>query len=211
MTGQDYDVGMWAAAINFNHSLAGVSTRLLSCEASWQGDELIISRPAWRLGTQTVKVMTLGGALLVVLTAWACSWKGLAKVGTSLSSGQAPSAEALGFALVLILMPLLSPHSSKPHYCTLVLPGFCLARAALVWPSRRLLACLVVSAACAIIPNKALLGGHLYDSMIWWGVPTLGALVLFAGCCLALVHPPAAPAALPEAVEHESHTRRAAA
>ena len=32
----------------------------------------------------------------------------------------------LEFSLVFILMMLLSPQSSKPHFCTLLLPAFCL-------------------------------------------------------------------------------------
>ena len=48
------------------------------------------------------------------------------------------SLQALECGMVLLLMLLLSPMSSKAHFGTLVMPGFCLARAAL-WSRSRLL------------------------------------------------------------------------
>jgi hypothetical protein len=164
-----------------------------------------------RISPPALKMVTLGGMLVLLAVAWLCLGKRATPSGNPAPARPAPSAEILAFCLVLILMPLLSPHSSKPHFCTFVLPGFCLARAALVWPNRWLLLCVLATAICAALPHKALVGAYLYDQMLWYGLPTLGGLFLFAGCCLALLSSQAAPSHLATANRPDSRKARVAA
>ena len=89
--------------------------------------------------------------------------------------------------MVLILMVLLSPHSSKPHFCTLLLPGFCVARAALNWPNRGLLALLLAALACAAVSNADLVGEWLYSWGKWYGSLAWCALLLYVGSCGVLL------------------------
>jgi len=92
---------------------------------------------------------------------------------------------ALECGMVLLLMVLLSPMSSKAHFGTLVLPGICLARAALHSYSRLLKAVLVAAVVLGLLCNKDPLGEKLYTLSLWYGLVTWQALFLLAGCLLA--------------------------
>ena len=83
-------------------------------------------------------------------------------------------------------MPLLAPHSSKPHYCILLVPGMALARYALAAPDRKLMRALCLLIATRAVVHKGLLGTWGYDVLMWYGQPTITAALVFAGCCWAL-------------------------
>jgi hypothetical protein len=185
MTHARHDLGTWAAAIQFNHSLAGASNRWLNYETAVEQGELRFVPSADRPSPSTLKIIGFGGMSLFVLAALLCARK--AARPNELRAVGPPSAQALEFSLVLILMLLLSPHSSKPHFCTLLLPGFCLARAALLWPDRKLLVLVLLAAALTTVIHKDLVGRTLHLWFMWHGVPTLAAVLLFIGCCWALV------------------------
>src|SRR5262249_2356088 len=94
--------------------------------------------------------------------------------------------QALECGIVLLLMLMLSPMSSKAHFGTLLVPGFCLARAALSSRSRLLAAVLLGAVLLAVLSNKDPLGERLYTLSLWYGVVTWETLLLLAGCLLAL-------------------------
>src|SRR5262249_4896130 len=83
--------------------------------------------------------------------------------------------------MLFLLMLLLSPMSSKAHFGTLILPGFCLARAA--WASQRKVLWGLVGAAAllAVLSNKDPLGEHLYTLSLWYGVVTWETILLLVG------------------------------
>ncbi len=180
MADSGHDLGTWASAINCNHSLSGLTNRLLTWRYIWSDGRMVGLGRSERVDPVTLKATALGAMMLCVLAALICSWRGRSKDSAS------PSPEVLEFSLVLILMLLLSPQSSKPHFCTLFLPAFCLARAALVGRSRLLLGLVLASVTCGLVSNKDLVGGRVYDWVIWHGSITLSALLLQAGCCLVL-------------------------
>jgi hypothetical protein len=91
------------------------------------------------------------------------------------------------YSLVLTLMLLLSPMSSLAHFCTLVLPGFCLARLAVRQGGRLPWALLVLAALCSLLPHKGLLGERGYTVALWYGGVMWNAVLLFAGCAVGLV------------------------
>jgi hypothetical protein len=92
---------------------------------------------------------------------------------------------ALECGMVLLLMVLLSPMSSKAHFGTLVLPGFCLAQSALRSRSPLLRGTLAAAIVLGLLCNKDPLGEKLYTLSLWYGVVTWQALVLLAGCLIA--------------------------
>ncbi|MFO0843965.1 MAG: hypothetical protein U0797_16465 [Gemmataceae bacterium] len=144
-----------------------------------------------RAGGATVKAVALGAMLSFVLLTLGCSLRR--------RDGDAPSAEAFEFGLVLILMLLLCPQSSKPHFCTLLLPALCVARAAVTWPSRSLWAVAALAVACGLAVNKDLVTGRVYNWLVWYGAITLSAALLHLGCCLGLLRArQGTPAAVPQ-------------
>jgi hypothetical protein len=191
MTNKDHHFGSWASSIFNNHSIPGICNRWLTCRAHWQHGELVEVTRDGRISPQSLKVAALGGMMLLLAVALYCVGKPV-QVATAKSPGtnSGPSAAALEFSLVVILMLLLSPQSSKPHFCTLFLPGFCLARAALSWPSRSLLTVVLGVVALGLTSNKDLVGTKVYDWVIWHGSITWSAILLYAGCCLCLLRWP---------------------
>jgi hypothetical protein len=79
-------------------------------------------------------------------------------------------------------MLLLSPMSSKAHFGILVVPGFLVARAALLSRSKLLWGCTVLCAMMACLSQKDLLGEQGYTFALWYGAATWQALVLWFGC-----------------------------
>jgi hypothetical protein len=86
---------------------------------------------------------------------------------------------------VLALMLLLSPMSSKPHFCTLLVPQLLLARLGWSRRDRLLIALAVVTAVLGLLANKDIVGRMVYDVLLWNGSVFGTALLLFLGCCSA--------------------------
>ena len=152
-----YVPGTWATAVEFNHSLAGMLNRLLPRD---------YLRVAWAIGAITLLTIAIAAIHRARAT---------------------PAAEMNRFeiGMVLTLMLLLSPVSSKPHFCILLLPAWTLAREMLTRNDRFLGAVVFLSAVCGLASNKDLVGRALYDALKWHGAITLQALLLFAGCAWA--------------------------
>ena len=160
---------------NFNHSVAGVTTRWLIFERVWKDGDFTIayrSTPA-RLVTLRVIVYATMALLVIVVVA----------VVRRLPRGRSPAGE---FALVLLLMPLLSPVSSKPHFAVLLLPGFFLARAAVEQTERWPRVLLAAAIAAGLVSNKDLVGGFVYDNVIWRGSVLWNTIFVLAGCVVVL-------------------------
>jgi Glycosyltransferase family 87 len=186
MTERNHDFGAWHCGIGGNQSVAGLWHRWLLFDTAWEGNNLVgVPRPT-RIAPETLKAVTWGSMLLLLGAGLASSWRSAERAETN-----RPPALELG--MVLILMVLLSPHSSKPHFCTLLLPGFCVARAALHWPNRRLLAVLIAALILSLISNQDLVGEWLYSWTKWYGSLAGCALLLYAASCRALLNPPPAP------------------
>jgi hypothetical protein len=83
-------------------------------------------------------------------------------------------------------MLLLSPMSSKAHFGTLLVPGFCLARVAMTSRSRALGAIVLGSVFLAVVSNKDPLGERLYTLSLWYGVVTWQTMLLLTGCLIAV-------------------------
>jgi type IV secretory pathway VirB3-like protein len=189
MADRGHDFGAWACGVNGNHSLGGVTNRWMTYDYCWQDGDMTVFPRHQRVDPLVQKAVALGSMLFCVLVALICSWKWRNRPNLPAHrpdiAGVPP--EALEFSLVLILMVLLSPQSSKPHFCILLLPAFCLARIAVVQRSRLLLALLSAAAACGLIANKDLVGEQIYDWVLWHGLITLATLLLFAGCSWTLL------------------------
>ncbi len=174
------ELGHWHTGVNYNHSLAGFWNRQLLWDPDYQGKHMFAlprTHPAPSWVVKSAILATISILLLFTLVSAAFQrWH-----------FQPPESEVIEYGLVLILMLLMSPQSSKPHFCTLLLPAWCVARAAVTWPSRRLGGLLAVVVLCGLLVNKDLVGKWCYNWLVWYGVITLSAILLHLGCCLALV------------------------
>jgi hypothetical protein len=98
-----------------------------------------------------------------------------------------PPSTAVEYAVVVCLMLLLSPMSSSAHFNILVLPGFCLARLALVTRDRMLWGAAALAGLLFALTNKDLVRETIYTVLVWGGSTTIGTLLLWWGCVFALM------------------------
>ncbi len=182
MAERNHDFGTWACGIGGNQSVAGLWQRWLVYDTVWDGNDLRGVPSDTRVAPGMLKAVSWGSMLLLLAAGLACSWR-----ASNAADGPDPSTTALQFGMVLILMVLLSPHSSKPHFCTLLLPGFCVARAAMNWPNRRLLFVLAVAVLLALASNQDLVGEWLYSWTKWHGSLAWCAVLLYGASCGVLL------------------------
>jgi hypothetical protein len=155
--------GQWATAPDFNHSLPGFFHRF----------------PA------TLPFHAAFIALLALLALTALATLLAPRPGKKPGSPENESLQPFEIGMILCLMLLLSPASSKPHFCILLLPAWALARAALVTHQPFLRTLLLLSVLLGIMANKDLTGGWIYGLFKWYGGITLQTILLFFGCAIA--------------------------
>jgi hypothetical protein len=172
----DVDPGVWASEVGYNHSLAGVLNRWLTVDRieidGWSGGVPRADRPT----TAALKRLVWGVEAGLVLLAVAALWRKPADTGAT---------RAAEFGIVLTLMLLLSPMSSKPHFCTLLLPQLLLARLGWERRDRLLIGLTAIAAVLGLLANKDAVGRRAYDVLVWNGAVFGNALLLFVGCCYA--------------------------
>lgn len=182
----DRGTGVWASEVIYNQSLAGAMNRWTQTTWLWDAsrvtvvprDEAMASADLHRT-MQLLQVGLLLGAFLVLMH------RPFRRLQEAPGSGGV-SRTALECSVIVVLMLLLSPMSSKPHFCTLLLPGFCLARLAAkhgyIW--RGLLAVAIVG---GLLANKDLVKGRIYTLTLWYGSVMASALILGILSCWSLL------------------------
>ena len=160
--------------ITFNHSLSGVLNRWLTTDQVVMGRE-VLSLPRTERMTSTELKRVYGAGLGLTLL-------GLAAMRRR---GRTPIGSAAEFGMVLTLLLLLSPMSSKPHFCTLLVPQWLLARLALRRGDRLLMAATAATAVAGLLANKDLVGWWAYGMLLWYGSVFGACLTLFLGCAYA--------------------------
>lgn len=180
---KDHYVGSWPSDIVYNQSLSGAANRwVLTAWTLDPKDCTIISQSAL-VGPVTLRIIVIAFKLLLVFAVLLVCRRPFRNLETA---GDGPTRALLEFSIVLTLMLLFSPMSSRAHFGTLVLPTFLLARAALYQRSRLLCCCLVASLLLTATANKDLVGTHVYTLSLWFGGTTWQTLILLMACCLLL-------------------------
>lgn len=166
--------GEWGSEIKYNQSLSGAANRWLLADGSRD-------RPG-AISPDLLRNAILGGELALLLAALLV----IGRRPVSRAEQTEPLRAALEYSVILLLMLLLSPMSSKTHYCVLFLPGFCVARLALERRDRLLGLLLAAAIAAGLLSNKDLWGEPLYTLALWYGSVTWAAVWLLIGCGYAL-------------------------
>jgi hypothetical protein len=185
MRSADSVPGTWTSAIIYNQSLAGLANRWCCTDYVWTADNCEVADRPDPLSPRTVRVLLYGAELGLVLLV-------LLVAGIRRPERMAPQADnmrdgaVIEYSIVLLMMLLLSPMSSKPHFCTMFLPAFCLARLAIYRARRWCWFALLAAIATATITQKGLVGERWSSLFLWWGGVTWSALFLLAGCIWAL-------------------------
>jgi hypothetical protein len=181
LTASDHYIGTWGSDAVYNQSLTGLAQRWCTTSWTWTAGDCTIGQRLPLIGPQALRVCVYGAEMSVLAAVlWICG-----SPFRKLPKDNYGSRNALEYSMVLLLMVLLSPMSSKAHFGTLVLPGFCLARAALRSRRQLLKGVLVGAVVLGLLCNKDPLGERLYTLSLWYGVVTWQTLLLLAGCLLA--------------------------
>jgi hypothetical protein len=208
ITHRDQYLGTWASDLVYNQSLAGAGQRWFVTTWEWAATDCVVFRRPNPIAPHTLNGLVLGWELaLVLLTLAVCRRPFQKLAGDGLPCTRR---SVLEYCVVLLLMLLLSPMSSKAHFGILILPGFCLARAAFSDKRRWLYPILIGAVLLALASNKSPLGERLYTLSLWLGCVTWETLLLLVGCLgLLAVGDKAVSQAIPVPAPHEAAPRAA--
>ena len=189
MADRNHAPGAWHSDPLYNQSLAGAFSRWTQTEWNWTANGLVIGVTSTPLEALRWKP-ALYGVQLVLAAAAGLVFCRRFRLHPERDASDAQWA-GYEYGVVAILMLMYSPMSSIPHFATLILPGFCLARQAVVRRDRAAAVVVALASVCAALSNKDLQGGSLYTLGLWHGVVMLNALVLLAGLLTTLARWPA--------------------
>jgi len=186
-TGPAQAEGAWAPWNHLNQNLAGTIYRL-----STPAGELIESRPGirdvnlWTPSTRGLGIVTLLAQLFVLGLLFVSTWSRNGNVG---KSGRTRTEEEQRFwqlgtvGLVACAMVLLSPMSSKSHFCVLLLASaFCLWEQLYRRPDRVVLGLLVLSFVSGTLTTKGIVGSRLGNLFLSVGTVTWSSIFLLLAC-----------------------------
>jgi hypothetical protein len=187
----DHSPGVWGSAVNLNQSWSGALYRWFATTWTWDAAGFQVQLRADSPSPTLLKLLVYGSELLVLgVFAW-LMWPRHSKqlspdrLSPDRQVGESPRVP-LECAVVLLLMVLFSPMSSKPHFCTLLLPAWLVARQAFRSRSWSLWACLGLAIVCGALAIKDLATANVASVAMWYGGVTWSAVALLAGCGIAL-------------------------
>lgn len=169
--------GDWKNTLNNNQSFGGAANRWLGTR--WT-DEV---RPTGTTSTGQTRELFLALCLVAGLPA---AWVMLRRISKSVGGVDRAAIEC---GIVLLMMLLLSPNSSRAHFCIMYLPAFCLARLAVRSDCGKLLRwTLALAIAASLLSIHLRLPGtqSIEQYLLWVGVVTIETVLLLAGCVIAL-------------------------
>jgi hypothetical protein len=178
MADRERDPGVWASAVGYNHSLAGVNLRWLAFDRVEVNRQSVAVPRADRISAADLKALNFALAGVLGLVSLVALWRRPSKI----APGPVFAAE---LGVVFALMLLLSPMSSKPHFGILLLPQLALVRAGWLHRDRLLLALAALVGVAGLCTGKDITGRAAYEFLLWNGLVFWMTVALFLGCCHA--------------------------
>ncbi|MGD0464435.1 MAG: glycosyltransferase family 87 protein [Tepidisphaeraceae bacterium] len=175
----DQSQGQWYAGISDNQSLAGDIDRwFLTTVSATPGGVNVNWRPH-PIGPEPLKHLVLAIDAMVCLLVAAVMRPGRLRPS---ADPPMPSRSSLEFGLVMLLILLISPMSSRSLFCMMLLPAFCIARSAvyrrdwIAWTS------IVLAGLASVLSQNVGFAPTFSHETLWDGFSTLDAMMLFLGC-----------------------------
>ncbi len=178
----------WLAHSVLNQNLAGAIFRLSTPVPAGTTSPFAVEVAVWNPGPGVVKAITIAAQLLIVaLIAWA-AWPGRSRGLSKIELGWRRVGEA---GAVVCGMVLLSPMSSKAHFCVLLLPiAFCVAEHFFRRRSLPAIVCLTIALVMGLASMKGLVGGELGNEMLAFGAVAWTAFAVLLASVAVLVRRP---------------------
>lgn len=181
----NYTPGSWGSHVYYNQSLAGMMNRMFLSDWTWANGTLQVISLTPTVSPMIYKLGLLGvEALMLGICAWFC-WRRSPSMATA-ELRSSSIEHGLELSMVLILMVLLSPMSSKSHFCVLIFPGMLLAKTAWEQRSRSLATIFILANVIGII-SLTWWGEYIARVSLFYGTVTIKSVLLLAGCGLALI------------------------
>jgi hypothetical protein len=179
--------GIWGAHSFLNQSLSGTMTRLFS-EPAVDGTFVEHGVVLADLGTAGVKAVTIGFFVLVLGLLTLATFAGRRADRSAAHPAQMLRLVAMGeVAAFACGMLLLSPQSSKAHFCVWLFPAAFLADRLLRGPRDRWLWPLVLAAVvCGPLASKGIVGREIGNRLLAYGNVTWCTVLLLLATVRAL-------------------------
>jgi hypothetical protein len=181
MSQSDYAPGNWNNQLVNNQSIAGAVRRWFATSLQKDGNRLdVVEHPEWMSASTQRKIFLLL-ALGIVLPVLYAGWR--------TRKDDSPALRVIECGMVMLLMLLLSPNSSRAHFCIMLLPAFCIARFAMRQRNAAAWALLLLSLICSTLSIHLRLPGtsNSEQFLLWLGVVMFAAVFLLAACVVALL------------------------
>jgi hypothetical protein len=175
----DYPPGLWYTDILVNQSLAGDFVRwsLTTGPADPDGRSLMLrSNPMSAASLR--RVLYCVDALICLIVAAAMLRGSLRPWDDRSPVGRTP----LEISIVMLIILLCSPIASPSLFCLMLLPAFCVARAAVYRRDWVCWTCIVLAILSSTAAHNLGLDRAFYREMLWLGMVTLCAVMLLVGC-----------------------------
>ncbi len=168
----NYRPGEWQSAIINNQSISGLLNRLTSDAAGLP-----------RLSAGRLKFAVLICELALALAAALVMGRPFQR-GDDLPDRR--ERRGIECGIVLLLMLLFSPMSSKPHFCIILLPAMAISRRAMLQNDRLAQAAVAACIVLVDLLDRTIAGPTVGNRAMWFGAVTLAALALLLGSLNAL-------------------------
>jgi alpha-1,2-mannosyltransferase len=187
MAEKQRDLAEWPTGVDFNHSVAGVTLRWGAFDPIFTPGDRNYDVKDNRLDQSTIKRIGMVVSLGLLLSALLVT---LRRPAATPSPEVFPPWQSLEFGMVLLLMVLLSPVSSKPHFVANLLAGVTLARIMLITRDKLLSLLVGLAVVLSLAVNKDLVGNFAYRRIVWLGGVTGTTVLLYAASLYARVRWP---------------------
>jgi hypothetical protein len=182
--------GAWYTTITNNQSLAGAVNRFSTTALKRTPDGIDVEfGKSSALSPATLKAITLVLYAMVTVPSAYAMWRRRRGAGPPRA---APDADALEFSIILLLMLLLSPNSSRAHFGIMLLPAMCIGRMALTHRNRTAWTLLLLATFVSLICYNAPFN-IFFNATLWAGAVTMVTILLLAGCIIGLFQERARP------------------
>jgi hypothetical protein len=174
----DYVPGQWHAGILDNQSLAGGLNRwfLTTFSADPDGIRLTLRPDAMSAASLRHLLYCVDAAICLIVAA-------VMMPGSLRSWGdQAPGRAALEISVVMLLILLFSPMSSPSLFCMMLLPAFCVTRAAVHQRDWICWTCIVLATLASTAAHNIGFVRTFSREMMWLGMVTICAMLLLLAC-----------------------------
>jgi hypothetical protein len=195
MAKSDYAPGDWQNQLVNNQSIAGAVRRWFATRPLWDADRLTVVERPDLMSASAQRAIYLLFAVGIMLPVLYAGWnvRSLdapeATRNENYAGKNLPDIPMIECGIVMLLMLLLSPNSSRAHFCIMLLPAFCAARYAIRTRNRTTGALLILSLVSSTlsIHLRVRRSFAIEQLTLWIGVVMLAAIFLLGACVAAML------------------------